>query len=314
MSEIYTVVGDCHCKPNNLETIEQLFSIVEEIGGPVIWLGDMLDTKDLVRARCLNAYYSYFKSSKLDHIVLVGNHDQYHAGAEEHSLETLKALENVEIIDKPTLVNDMLMAPYYHDLEKFRSDVLSQKARFLFMHQGVTGFDYGNGFVAENEISLIELKGYEKVVSGHFHAFQEKGNLTYLGTPFSHSFGETDQKKYLGIFDADAGTLETVETPFPRHVTVEIDLDAKKKPKIPDTDDHIRVILTGSRERVTSFDKTPYPNVKFIDMPQAEDEAESAVKETDSNVVRFVKWAEMSEIEPETVELGLEILTGVEGV
>lgn len=65
-----TVVGDPHAKPNNLDKITQLFDHIEELGNTCIILGDLLDTKELVRGRCLNHYFHRFEKSSLNFIVL----------------------------------------------------------------------------------------------------------------------------------------------------------------------------------------------------------------------------------------------------
>lgn len=318
----WTVLGDPHLKPENIDKIQTLFDIAEELGNPVLILGDLLDTKEVVRSRCLNLVYDRLKRSRLQFTILVGNHDWHNLQCEDHSLRILSELPNTRIVDRPTRLkmgaHSALLMPYYHDVAQFEAVLDSEEpCELLVMHQGVSGFDYGNGRIAEQEEGVIPLrllKRFKKVISGHFHAYQEKGNLVFLGTPFSHSFGESNQEKYIGIFHEDSLELELIETPFPRHVTIELACGEEladsplgaainHRPR-----DLIRAVLTGSQESILRFPVGEYPTVKFIEKPDLS-VSEISVSETDSNELKFKKWAEeIKGLDPETIALGLEIL------
>lgn len=282
----YLVVGDPHCQPDNLDKIKKLFSLVESYGLPTIWLGDLLHTKDIVRAQCLNAYMTYFTNTQLKHIILIGNHDWTSKDCKEHALEPLKALYDITIVDRPFQEGKTLFLPYSSSIEAFRASL--SDAKYLFMHQGVTGCDYGNGFIAENELPIEDLAAYEKVISGHFHRYQVKDNLTYLGTPFSHTFGESNQIKYLGIFDDSDGSLELIETDFPKHITEEYHIGLENHLNL-DEENYNRVLLIGNREEVEEFDKAKYPGVKFIDCPRGI-YSKSILQETQTPMDLYTKW------------------------
>jgi len=311
MSE-YLIIGDPHCKPDNLYKIEKLFNLVEAKGLTNVWLGDLLDTKDIIRAQCLNAYIHYFRNSNLKHIILVGNHDYTSSECTQHALEALKALNNVTVVDRPYFEGKTLFVPYFARIEDFRASIAPYELpKYLFMHQGVNGCDYGNGFIAENDMDISEVKRFDKVISGHFHTYQVKDNLTYLGTPFSHSFGESNQQKYLGIFYDSDGSLELIKTDFPKHMTVEFHLGHEVLDPI-DFYDHNRVLLIGSREQVAEFDRSKYPGIKFIECPRV-GPSKSIIRETQSPEDMYTNW--FKEIKKETSEelyqLGLDILKDV---
>lgn len=312
---MYSVIGDPHITLKSLEKAETLFDIIEDLGNDTIILGDVLDTKEIIRGKCLNYVEKRLRNSALNFIILVGNHDWFNLECKEHSLEVLKNLPNVTIVDKPTLIDGMLFVPYINEMEEFRKvhgNPDFSEAEVMFMHQGITGFDYGNGYIADGnghgELPMDATSGFKRVISGHFHKYAEEGNLTFLGTPFSHSFGETDQTKYIGLYDKESDELKTLETPFPRHITYEIDCDADNG--IPDFGDNIvRFVLTGSEENVKAFDKAKYPGIKIIEKPYFSDASETLLEETDSNEKKFTTWArDIKELDEETIQLGLEIL------
>lgn len=308
-----TIVGDPHLKPDNLDKAQKLFSMVEDLGYPTVWLGDMLDSKEIIRGKCLNALYNYFKDSNLNHTLLIGNHCWFNLECQDHSLRLLSELPNITIIDSPTILSidyrTVAFMPFYSNLDEFRKDLNNLNyADILFLHQGISGFDYGNGYIAHDEIEITELKNFSTVISGHFHAFQQVDNLTYLGSPFSHSFGESNQEKVIGVLNLKTRKITTIPTPFPRHITIEttvndIDLDVNDN-------NYYRVMLKGTQQEIEAFDKSKYPKVKFIENPIDTDfNSNIIVAETDSNEVKFIKWAkEVKHLDAETIKLGVELL------
>ena len=320
----YTIIGDPHITHKSLDRAETLFDIIEDLGNTTILLGDILDTKEIIRGKCLNYVYERLRSSKLEFIILVGNHDWFNLECKDHSLKTLGSLPNVTIVDKPYQTNmqpgnlSAIFLPYYEDIEQFTHELNKAKkagADVAFIHQGITGFDYGNGYIADGsghgEVDPGAVSGITRVISGHFHKFAEDKNLTFLGTPFSHSFGETDQIKYIGLYNPHDDELKLLETPFPRHITYEVDCDADNG--FPDFGNNIvRMVLTGSEENVKAFDKSKFPGVKFIEKPTVAEEDSSLLDETDSNEKIFKTWAsEIKGLDKTTTKLGLEILEEV---
>ncbi len=308
-----TIVGDAHAKPDNLDKINTLFDMVEDLGNTVVWLGDLLDTKEVVRARCLNTYLRRFKASNLQHYVLVGNHDLINLQSKEHSLEALKELENVVVIDAPTTIvldkTPCRLYPYIHDVEIIRADLRDLTPKVVIGHFEIRSFDYGNGRICEEGLSLEDFKGHLRVFSGHFHRYSEEENIIYVGTPFSHSFGESNQTKYIALYDFFSDNLELIETPFPKHMTYEIDCSKHQFQKHLDEINHNRVILNGTQEQIDAFQKVD--GVKYIEKPTTALK-EAAVSEVDSPEVQFEKWAtEIKGYSKDVLELGLEVLRDV---
>lgn len=326
----FTIIGDPHITPKSIEKGNRLFQIVEEMGNPCIWLGDLLDTKEVIRGKCLNAFYDYFSTSKLQHIVLVGNHDWFNLECIDHSLKPLSSLANVRIIDKvevhPTL--PFVFFPYIHDKNNLKETLRliqeSDKAKetVVFGHFDVSGFDYGNGHLCEDGIiTHDDFKGFKRVISGHFHKLQQTGNFTYLGTPFSHSFGEANQDKVLGVYTLSDDHLQLTPTEFPRHLSVKVDMSkpgAKKKLEsflAGNENNMVRIQLHGTPEEVAKLDKSEYRDILQV---KWEDKSESAsgpqvnLDESLDNKTQFQEWAKnIKSLDPETLKLGLSIMEAV---
>jgi len=322
-----TVIGDPHLKKSNLELMAQLTQKVEKLNYPSIWLGDLLDQKSVIQGECLNFWMYYFSGSSLQHYILVGNHDYFNLKSQEHSLQVLKDLPNVTVISGPRRLEvnqkNLDFIPYIHlDHNLKRTLKIVPKDATLFCHASITGFDYGTGMIHKGEVGLGGFKKCKRVISGHFHKHQQKGNLTYLGTPFSHSFGETDQEKFLGIYNVDTDHLELIPTGLPQHRTLTIDCDNPNS--LPNQITHFkgfpahdiwRVILTGNSENVNEV-KLPKSildqNPKIIKRPSELREVANSISETTTPHQQFQEWgSNVKELNADTLKLGLSILEEV---
>lgn len=331
MSRLYTIVGDPHLTHKSLEKMSTLVSHVEEMGNPTIWLGDLLDTKEVIRGKCLNFWIDYFERSELTHYVMVGNHDWFNLECQENSLRALKLLPNVEVIDKPTSFINLpfVLMPYIHD-PKLLNQALDEidSSKVVVNHIEVTDFDYGNGYICENGLTRESLSRFKRVISGHFHKFQQKGNLTFLGTPFSHSFGEANQTKYIATYDVQTDELKLIETLFPKHISIEFDCDRMSEDcqhMFFNIDDaglwakhYYRIILKGSPENIARFPVSMYLeaknklNIRFIKKPTQGNLNEIEIDENVSNEAQFAVWSkDIRKLDEATIQLGLEILGAV---
>lgn len=315
MNNLFTIIGDPHVNPKNLDKSEVLFNLVEDLNYSTIWLGDMLNNKEIISGKCLNFIYAKFKNSKLQHYILIGNHDWFNLECEDHSLKILAELPNVKIIDSPQIIEGMNFIPYTHDKTKFSEalELFSNNLnQVLFLHQDIIGFDLGTGFIAEDGISLEILKSFSKIISGHFHKFQQKNNLTFLGTPFSQSFGESNQAKYIGLFSKEKNHLELIETNFAKHVTITVNCDESKViTGVLNSKDFNRVILIGTQENINKFDRglSEYANIKWVEKASDSNIQDVQIDETVDNIVQFEKWAsEIKKIDVDTTKLGIKIL------
>lgn len=318
-----TIIGDPHITPKSLDKSSKLFQQVEDLGYPAVWLGDLLDTKEVIRGKCLNAFYDYFKSSKLNHVLIVGNHDWFNLECLDHSLKPLGSLENVKIIDKVEKSEDhtVMFVPYVHDkqlLKKMIKDTKGKGKITMFGHFDVSGFDYGNGHMCEDGIiTKDDFKGFKRVISGHFHKFQNTDNFMYLGTPFSHSFGESNQDKVIAVLDLNTDQIELIPTEFPRHVSLKVDMSSKggmaKIEKFIELNptNLIRIQLHGAPEDTTSVDRSKFENykIKWEDKSESENDTSQTLDESLDNKSQFQEWANnIKKLDSDTVQLGLSIL------
>lgn len=312
MHGLYTLIGDPHVKHDNLDKIESLFELVEEMGKPAVMLGDIFDTKEVIRGKALNLVYRLLKKSKLKWIILVGNHDWFNLECKDHSLVTLGQLKNVTIVDKPKEIDGVHYFPYEHDQKKLKRWLKKvPDGSVVIGHFDINTFKMGN-VTCQDGLDPVALKRFKLVISGHYHSYQSNGNIVYLGTPFSHSFTSSNEIKYLATYDVGRDIFQLEETPFPKHVTLEINCDEEIGAILTSDRNIYRFILTGKQENIDKFPKDKFPEVKIISRPTEEFQNDILVEDTMSNVDQFEKWAsDIKALDESTIKLGREILEAV---
>ena len=322
----YVICGDLQLQHSNKDKVKSILNQIKSYNLPTIFLGDMLDKRGLIEADCLNLLYDYFYSlsdtredtNNMNYIIC-GNHDKINITSEESALSPLSSLENVILVDKPfnsIIDKELLFVPYYRDPNEFIKAINDKKyenTKYLFCHQGVKEFTLSSGYSENEAVDLKDLKKFKLVVAGHYHTPQEKENVVYLGSPFSHSFGESNERKRIAIFDDKDGSLEYIETYLPRHITMEIDVDHHLEIGSPvydfDPNHYTRVILKGKKTSIDQFPKDKYPFVKFIEEPTIE-YSRSLLRETQTPKDMFDKWYKeiKKETDEELYQLGIDIL------
>jgi DNA repair exonuclease SbcCD nuclease subunit len=139
--------------------------------------------------------------------VVLGNHDYTNLNLVDHAFnfDANKIIKNLEIISKSVrdLDDNLQFVPYMEDKSFGWVETGNEKDALMFCHQPFTGFFYNvTSKVGEtNGVDVDKVKGFKKVIAGHFHSFQEKGNIIYLGTPFAHTFAEANEEKKIMVID-----------------------------------------------------------------------------------------------------------------
>lgn len=279
---IAVLISDVHYNVHTLKLADEAMNMAVRISNdlkvPLIVAGDLHDTKANLRGECVNAMIETFKKCLTPARILVGNHDRLNEKAPEHSLNFLNAYAH--IIDQATIylpfqrypfntVNRHLcLIPYYHDAEELRA-YLSHipKSSLLIMHQGLTTSNSGDYIQDKSALNPGDVQDF-RVISGHYHQRQDiktgrprKGAVglwSYIGNPYTLTYGEShDPPKGFQIL-MDDGTLEFVGTYLRRHIIHKCDsmlLSTLAAPKLK-TDDLLWLKVQDSRENLHKVDKT----------------------------------------------------------
>lgn len=263
---------DIHMKHSNLSLTEELFRFVETTLKErnleyLIITGDLNDTKSIIRSECFVQLRKFFERTEtfLQTFILVGNHDMHNPKDMSfgHSLEILKDIPNVSVIDEPQLVAfdggmEVKFIPYTEDNKMLMKELKNKEgAKYLFCHNGIAGAQLNaKGSFDDFSISSAQYTKFDRVFVGHYHNYHEleNGKITYLGSPFSHSFGESNQDKFIAEINLANGQLDLIKTPIRQHVDIILKSEDHVEEKgvlninAGNPDNLIRVFLHGTKE------------------------------------------------------------------
>lgn len=268
------LISDIHFSLSTIDVasiaLKDALGTAEKLKVPLILCGDTNDTKAIIRAEVANALIDCLKAAEVPVYILVGNHDLINEKGKEHGLKYLAPYAH--IISEPTEVmvdhHPVFMVPYQSTPEAFTEAMRNFKGGIVIMHQGVNGAFMGD-YIQDKSAIMPDFEG-TKVFSGHYHRHQTVGDVTYIGNPYSLSFGEANDgpKGYL-VINADGSYKQNVLNLRKHHI---IDVPAYELKTIVDHRDQLsqfskyKDIPLGSpiRLRVTGVHKS---DMKFFTKP-----------------------------------------------
>ena len=197
----------------------------------VLILGDIFNCREEIGVKTLSIAKDFFKLFKeFNIILLVGNHDCFMKNSSEiNSTSIFEGWNNITVIDKPVYYIPPAKHQYGRSLAFYPwgSDLnaLSDKCGIIFGHFEINTFKQGISKLCENGIdSSILLDKAPLIMSGHFHIRDERtypnGNIIYVGSPYSQTWNDLNEKKGYYILDWKTSTYEFFEnTISPRYYT-----------------------------------------------------------------------------------------------
>lgn len=217
----YIVIGDLHfgergdSQKFNIQLLEMIDWVCEfkDVDG-VIQVGDWFHHRTKIKLDTLNygingAMALMDRFGKENVHVLVGNHDLHHL--ERLDVTSLSAIkEYVNVISSITpLEGNCLLVPWIVDGEMWDELVArSSDYDYCFGHFELNGFKVNDFYTMEHGFSPKGLKRFSQVFSGHYHSYQKKDNITYLGTPIPITQNESNESHGVFIFDTDSGDID----------------------------------------------------------------------------------------------------------
>ena len=263
---LFVAISDIHFNVNNLElastALQAALDKSEELDIPLVIAGDLHDTKAIIRAEVANRLLNILNKAKMEKVyILVGNHDLINEKGEEHGLNYLSS--HAWVISSPVSLTiedrEVMFIPYQNTVQKFKTALAkAPKGSLIVCHQGVQGAHLGDYVQDKTSIEAGALNDYT-LISGHYHRHQTVGTLTYIGSPFTHTFGESSDgdKGYLIV--ADDGTFERSILNLRRHVKISIDAypGVERITLYPgvNTDDLLWLQIHGNKDELNKIDK-----------------------------------------------------------
>lgn len=235
------IINDVHYNQYNIALCNKVMrqAAMEAHGYhvPLIVAGDLNDTKAIIRGEVLNALIETMEyCNSITHVyVMIGNHDLINHHAYDHTLNFLRGVVDV-VVQAPVMLHGLYLIPYrVSDREFLTATAGMDKHSTIVAHQGLRNSHSGDYFSDPTAVDATQLPPNIRVISGHYHRRQDidlpnGGTWTYLGSPFTHTFGEAeDGVKGFNVLYTD-GSVELVPTNLRKHVIVTRDVDSVMQP------------------------------------------------------------------------------------
>ena len=207
-------IGDHHFKTTNvkesLEFCEKIYDLLDKENiDIVVNMGDTLDRHENIHVIPLTNSIKFTKNiiKKKPLYKIIGNHDRPNNNdflSDNHPFYAMHDTPNLTIVDK-VLVEEIkgmkfAFVPYVHPGRLFEALDTNKETKVdsikdikvFFGHQEIYGTNMG---VVVSTIGDKWPLNYPHFISGHIHDYvRPQDNVTYVGTPMQHAFGDRDDK------------------------------------------------------------------------------------------------------------------------
>lgn len=254
------VIGDPHFREGCVREmeifIEETLRILEEnreLMDTIVVLGDVMDRHGILHQKPFHQSCRFLiELSKIrPTFCLIGNHDfdvpsKYLPENHPFKVMTWTKIPNLTIVEKPMVVDDMLMTPYVPSgmfarairqglgLEESNevdvwTEMTNRGIRLVFAHQEFRGCQMGRVRSEHGDPWPDVPFGQSPfVVSGHIHDYQILGeNILYVGTPVQVNYGE-GVKRGICLLEVDHPTgydVRWFKIRVPRKLSKTVTLD-----------------------------------------------------------------------------------------
>lgn len=189
----------CNSKIHNqdcLDFIDWFCDQIDEKYTHIVFLGDWFESRSAINIETME--FSRRGICKLDSIgipiiFLVGNHDLHRRTTRDiHSVKIFDELKNLTVIDKPTILDNMLFCPFLFE-EEYESLIKHIDKSVWFGHFEFKDFILsGTKRIATHGPDHKIFAGPKKIFSGHYHKRQNINNVFYIGNAMPCDFGDAD--------------------------------------------------------------------------------------------------------------------------
>jgi predicted phosphodiesterase len=242
---------------------EQFFSyLLKNNIKTVLHLGDLMDRRKYVNFYTLNQvqkrFIEFFANNGIDLHLTIGNHDTFfkNTNTVNSTTELYGKKDNIHIHYNPVDLDfdgmKIALIPWItNDNEDLcLSHIETTSASILAGHFEINGFEVVTNIRHSTGKDPACFDKFDKVLSGHFHIRQSKGNIYYLGSQYQTSFGDVGTKKGFTVLDTETRELEFIENSRKVFHVIKYD-DINGMEKMNPTDlksGHIKVVVINKKK------------------------------------------------------------------
>lgn len=261
------ISGDWHIKNDNLNNIHvnSILGFLDYISSYyfendidyIFVIGDIFHKSSNIKNEAfIPVFMKLFemKEKGIKMIFIPGNHDIMNVN-NDTIIETFTAFGEVYKNRKNITIDDeeFIFLPY----TKKESDIPSGNGEYLITHISIADFYFDNNFQVDEKIAFKRslFEDFKMVITGHFHKYQNRGNIYYIGSPVQVDRKEMGQEKGFGVLDTKTESLEFIEYDLaPKFIEIN-DKDLENIDKMDFSNCHVVVRLTS---KIKDFAKLRY--------------------------------------------------------
>ena len=200
--------------------------LIENDINHIIHLGDYYENRRFINFKALNANRKHFLEKLREYgitmDIIPGNHDTYYKNTND--LNSLKELlghymNEVNIVEEPTVLDydgmKIGLVPWIcqDNEDKIQTFLKNCSADVIGGHFELIGFDMMRGVPCTHGMTSDNLKRFELVMSGHYHAKSNQENIHYLGSQMEFFWNDAHDDKFFHILDTQTRELLPVRNP-----------------------------------------------------------------------------------------------------
>jgi len=193
----------------------------------IIHLGDYYENRRFINFKALNSNRKVFldrlRKDGITMDIIPGNHDTYYKNTNDlNSLKELLGhyLNEVNIVEEPSVLDydgmKIGLVPWIcqDNEEKIQNFLKNCSADVIGGHFELIGFDMMRGVPCTQGMTSDNLKRFELVMSGHYHAKSNQENIHYLGSQMEFFWNDAHDDKFFHILDTESRELLPVRNPL----------------------------------------------------------------------------------------------------
>lgn len=177
----------------------------------LVILGDFFDNRNYISVKMLDMVLNQVVKMDMKLYLLVGNHDTLFKNTSRVNTPRLlfEKYGNIEVVDtvKEIYIDDTkcLFVPWINkeNYSKTIAAVKKTQADYCFGHLELNEFEMTSGIKCTDGLSAKLFKKFKKVMTGHFHLVQKKGNIYYLGSFYQTTWADCGDQKFIYTVDSE---------------------------------------------------------------------------------------------------------------
>jgi len=218
--------GDKQALLDHMEVFydQVFFPTLKEKNVAEVWhLGDLVDKRKGISFHTLATMKRVFLDPlALDADVyhtsfILGNHDMYYKNrVGPNALDELLSGYPFSVHTEPSIVDGITVIPWIcEETEKKARQLISgASTRFCLGHLELRDWEMDRGRFSHTGDDKEDYRGFDAVLSGHFHHKSSYNNIHFMGAPYQMTWTDYKDAKGFHIFDIDTGELEYIENPY----------------------------------------------------------------------------------------------------